>query len=193
MDLLDFAVHSCLALQVLTVQPLDELVSWLFTPEIRVMAITEVELAVRRGVIADPPAAWLMTVVLLHQLVDACGDCAENAELFKVRAESRPEPVIRAGLVDGARVHLEPVADKPHVLKLYDRARYGRACQAGYDNRTPLQRCSPPSRRPCAAPEAYGPTPDSGPCFSQPTAGLLRHSLLQSAASGARRCGARAR
>jgi len=157
------------------------------------MAITEVELAVRRGVIADPPAAWLMTVVLPHELVDGGADRAEDAELFKVRAESRPEPVIRAGLVDGARVHLEPVADKPHVLKLYDRARYGRACQAGYDNRTPLQRCSPPSRRPCAAPEAYGPTPDSGPCFSQPTAGLLRHSLLQSAASGARRCGARAR
>jgi hypothetical protein len=93
-DLLNLAVHSCLALQVLTVQPLDELVSGLPAPEIRVMTVTEVELAVRRGVIADPPAAWLMTVVLLHQLVDACGDCTENAELFKVRAESRPEPVI---------------------------------------------------------------------------------------------------
>jgi len=49
MDLLDFAVDGCLALQVLTVQPLDELVSWLLAPEIRVVAITEVELAACRG------------------------------------------------------------------------------------------------------------------------------------------------
>ena len=73
----------------LTVQPLDELVSWLLAPEIRVVAITEVELAACRGVIADPPAAWLMTVVFLHQLVDACGDCAENAEFFKVTLRNR--------------------------------------------------------------------------------------------------------
>src|SRR5215471_14867459 len=107
----------------LTVQALDELVSWLLTLEVRVVAITEIELAVRRGVIADPPAARLVTVVPLHQMVDADADRAENAELFKVRAESRPEPVIGAGFVDGACVHLKPVAHQPRVLKPDDQAR----------------------------------------------------------------------
>jgi hypothetical protein len=64
MDLLELAVDASLALPVLTVQALDELMSWLLALEVRVVAVTEVELAVRRGVVADPPAARFVTVVL---------------------------------------------------------------------------------------------------------------------------------
>jgi hypothetical protein len=46
------------------VQALDELMSWLPALEVRVVAITEAELAARRGVVADPPAARFVTVVL---------------------------------------------------------------------------------------------------------------------------------
>ena len=48
MDLLEFAVDGGLALPVLTVQPLDELMSWPLALEVRVMAIAQVELAARR-------------------------------------------------------------------------------------------------------------------------------------------------
>ena len=64
MDLLELAVDGSLALQVLTVQALDELMSWLPALEVRVVAVTQVEPAVRRGVVADPPAARFVTVVL---------------------------------------------------------------------------------------------------------------------------------
>src|SRR5215469_6662071 len=128
-------------------QPFDELMSWLPAQEVRMVAITEVELAARRRVVADPPAAWFVTVVLLHQRVDACGDRAENAELFKIGAESRPEPVIGTGLVDGAGVDLKPVAGKPRVLKPDDQDRECGDSQASDDDRTPLHCCSPPGRR----------------------------------------------
>jgi hypothetical protein len=42
---------------------------WLLALEVRVVAIAEVELATRRGVVAEPLAAWLVAVVLLDQLV----------------------------------------------------------------------------------------------------------------------------
>src|ERR1700758_2663256 len=104
-------------------QPLDQLMGWLSALVVGVMAIAEQELAACRGMPSDPGAARLVTVVLLDQLVDARADRAEDAELRKVRAEPRPEPVIRAGLVDGARVHLEPVTDQPGVddPECYDR------------------------------------------------------------------------
>jgi hypothetical protein len=86
-DLVELAVDPCLALQVLTVQPLDQLVSWLPALIVGMVPIAEQELAARRGMLPDPPAAWLVAVVLLDQLVDARADCAEDAELFKVRAE----------------------------------------------------------------------------------------------------------
>lgn len=62
--------------------------------------------------VANPPAAGVMTVVLLDQLVDTGGDRADDAELGQVRAEPGPEPVVGARLVDGARVHLKPVPDE---------------------------------------------------------------------------------
>lgn len=140
-------MDGSLALQMLTVQALDELMSGLLALEVRVVAIAEVELAARRGVVADKPAAWFVTVVLLHQRVEGRADCAENAELFKVRAEPRPEPVIRAGLVDGAGVYLDPVADQPRVLKPDDQARDGGDGQPRDDDRAPLfHLCSPPRR-----------------------------------------------
>jgi uncharacterized membrane protein len=67
MDFLEFVVDGGLAFQMLTVQALDELMSWLLALEVRVVAITQVELAVRRGMVADPPAAWFVTVVLPEQ------------------------------------------------------------------------------------------------------------------------------
>jgi hypothetical protein len=96
-DLVELAVNGFLALQVLTVQPFDEFMSWLLALEVRVVAVAEVELAARGRVVADPPAAWLVAVVLLDQLVERGADRAEDAELFQVRAEPGPEPVVRAG------------------------------------------------------------------------------------------------
>jgi hypothetical protein len=144
MGLVELAVDCRLAFQVLTVQPFDELVSRLPAPVVRMMAITEHELAVGRGILPDPPASRLVAVVLLDRLVDACGDPAEDAELLEVRAEPGPEPVVGARFVDGACVQLEPVADLPRVVQLDGCSRHRGAGQADDDNRTPLQHLSPP-------------------------------------------------
>ncbi len=101
-DFIKLAVDRCLALQVLTMQPVDQLTSWLSALVVGVMAIAEQELAACRGMLPDPPAARLVTVVLLDQLVDARADRAEDAELFKVGTEPGPEPVIGAGLASAA-------------------------------------------------------------------------------------------
>jgi hypothetical protein len=143
-DLVEFAVDRRLALQVLTVQPLDQLMIRLPALVVGVVAIAEQELATRRGMLPDPPAAWLVAVVLLDQLVDTRADRAEDAELFDVRADPGPEPVIRAGLVDGARVHLEPVTGLRRVRDPQDNDRQGGAYQASRDDQAPLHRCSPP-------------------------------------------------
>ena len=65
MGLVELAVDRRLAFQVLTVQPFDEFVCRLPAPVVRMMAITEHELAVGRGILPDPPASRLVTVVLL--------------------------------------------------------------------------------------------------------------------------------
>src|SRR5215470_1039839 len=88
MDLLELAVNGILALQAL-----DELMSWLPALEVRVVQVAQIELAARRRMVAEPPAAGFVTVELPHQRVDASGYRAENAELFKVGTEPRPEPV----------------------------------------------------------------------------------------------------
>jgi hypothetical protein len=110
--LVELAVDGALALQVLTVQPFDELMSWLPALVVGMVAIAQQELAARGGMLPDPPAAGLVTVVLLDQLVDARADRAEDAELLQVRAEPGPEPVVRTGLIDGARAHLKPVTEE---------------------------------------------------------------------------------
>src|SRR5499427_7734713 len=144
MNLVEFSVHRCLSLQVLTVQPFDELMSRLSAPVVGVMAIAEQELAARRVILPNPPAARLVTVVLLDQLVDARADRAEDTDLLQVRAEPGPESVVRPGLVDGARVYLEPVTDLPGVGNPQDDDRQSCAYQSGYDDRTPSHNCSPP-------------------------------------------------
>src|SRR5215831_566143 len=114
-DFVELAVNCRLALQVLTVQPFDQLMSWLSALVVGVMPIAEQELAACRVILPDSPAAGLVTVVLLDQLVDARTDRAEDTELLDVRAEPGPESVVGPGLIDDARVHLEPVADLPGV------------------------------------------------------------------------------
>src|ERR1700757_1332674 len=92
-------------------QPLDQLMGRLSALVVGVVAIAEQELAACRGMLPDSPAARLVTVVLLDELVNARADRTKDAELFNVRTKAGPESVIGPGLVDGARVHLEPVAD----------------------------------------------------------------------------------
>jgi hypothetical protein len=88
-DFVELAVDRCLALQVLTMQPVDQLTSWLSALVVRVMAIAEQELATCRGVLPDPPAVRLVTAVLLDQLVDARADRAEDAELRRLSRRRR--------------------------------------------------------------------------------------------------------
>src|SRR5215472_18405753 len=125
-------------------QPLDQLMSWLFALVVGVMPIAEQELAARRGMLPDSPAARLVTVVVLDQLVDARADRAEDAELFDVGAEPGPESVVGPGLVDDARVHLEPVADLPGVDDPQGDDRQSGAYEGGHKDRTPFHNCSPP-------------------------------------------------
>ena len=82
MGLLEPAVHRRLALHVLTMQPFDQLMSWLLALVVGMVAVAEQELAARGGMLPDPPAARLVTVVLLDQLVDGSADRAEDTELL---------------------------------------------------------------------------------------------------------------
>jgi hypothetical protein len=143
-DFVELAVDDCLALQVLTVQPLDELMGRLPALIVGMVAVAEQELAARGGIAPDPPAARLVAVVLLDQLVDARADRAEDAELLQVRAEPGPEPVVRAGLVDGARVHLEPVTEQRRVQNPEGDRRRSGAYQADHADQAPPHRRSPP-------------------------------------------------
>jgi hypothetical protein len=111
MDVMELVMDHRLARQVFLVQPFDELVSWLFASVVRMVAVTQRELAARRRMRADPPAARLVTVVLPDHLIHAGGDRADNAELGKVRSESRPKRIVLARLISDARVHLKPVPD----------------------------------------------------------------------------------
>ena len=70
-DFTKLAVDRCLVLQVLTMQPLDQLMGWLSALVVGVMPIAEQELAACRVILPDSPAARLVTVVLLDQLVNA--------------------------------------------------------------------------------------------------------------------------
>src|SRR5690348_586786 len=151
MELMELAEERCLALQVLTVQPLDKLMSWLLALVVGVVQVTQRELAARRRMVADPPAAWVMAVVLLDQLVHAGADRADDAELGEVGAEPRPEPVVGSRLVDSARVYLKPVPDQPRVDSPQGYARCYGAYQAGCDGGgPPLHRYSPPRAEPYA-------------------------------------------
>src|SRR5262249_28477877 len=114
------------------------------------------KLAPRRLILPAPPAARLVTVVLLEQLVDTRAGRAEDTELLQVRAEPRPEPVVHTGLIDGARVHLEPVTELRVENPEGDRRRSG-TDHGGQGDQRPSHRCSPqpfhelPGRRRFAA------------------------------------------
>lgn len=69
----------------------------LFALVVGVVTVTEHELPACGRMRADPPAAGLVAVDFLYQLVEPGPDRAEDAELGNVRAESRPESVIRPG------------------------------------------------------------------------------------------------
>jgi len=111
MDVVELAMDYRLACQVLLVHPFDKLVSWFFALKVWMVAVTQRELATRRLMRADPPAAWLVAVVLPDQLIHASSDRADNTEFGKVRPESRPKRIVLAGFISDARVHLKPVSD----------------------------------------------------------------------------------
>jgi hypothetical protein len=56
------------------------------------MPIAEEKLTTGGRVVADPPTAWLMAVVLPHDLVHAGADRADNAELGDIRTEPDQNP-----------------------------------------------------------------------------------------------------
>src|SRR5262249_2336391 len=90
------SVLDRLLCRVLTVQSLDHVVGWSLSSEVGVVAITQKELTAGCGMRADAPAAGLMTVVLLDELIDAGTDRAEDAELGEIGTEPGPESVVRA-------------------------------------------------------------------------------------------------
>src|ERR1700760_3156403 len=103
-----------------------------------VVAVTEHELPACGRMCADPPAAGLVAVDFLYQLVEPGADRAEDTELGNVRAESRPESVIRTRLIDRARVHLEPVTHQARVENPEDDACHSRAYEASRNDLAPL-------------------------------------------------------
>ena len=58
MGLVEPVVDGGLALQVLTVQPFDQLMGRLLALVVGMVAVAEQELAARGGMLPDPPAAW---------------------------------------------------------------------------------------------------------------------------------------
>src|SRR5690242_2575149 len=146
MDLVELAVHRGLALQVLTVQLVDQFMGRLPALVVGMVAIAKQELAARGGMLPDPPAAWLVTVVLLDHLVDARTDRAEDTELLQIRAEPGPESVVRAGFIDGAGVHLEPVVELRCVENPESYCRRSGAHEGGHGDQAPPHRCSPPAQ-----------------------------------------------
>src|ERR1700744_5676598 len=151
MHLIEFGQDGCVARQALAMQPLDQLMSRLSALVVGMVAVAEQELATRRGMLPDTPAARLVAGVFSDQPEDTRAERAEDAELFNVRAEPGPEPVVGAGLVDGSGVYLEPVTSLRCVHEPDNDAHHGGTGQPGYD-RTPFHRCSPP---PIQEPSAY--------------------------------------
>ena len=105
---------------------------------VRMVPVTEHELTAGGGMRADPPAAGLMAVDFLYQLVERSADRAKDAELGNVRAESRPEPIIRSRLIDRSRVQLEPVTHQARVENPEDNACHRRAYEPSYNDLAPL-------------------------------------------------------
>src|SRR5271169_4357145 len=105
---------------------------------VRMVPVAEHELTAGGRMRADPPAAGLMAVDFLYQLVERSADRAKDAELGNVRAESRPEPIIRSRLIDRSRVQLEPVTHQARVENPEDNACHRRAYEPSYNDLAPL-------------------------------------------------------
>jgi hypothetical protein len=87
-NLVQLGMHRLLARNVLSVQPGDELGIRLLPAVVRVVPITQIELPTGGGMITHPPAAGLMTVVLLHNLVYTRSNRPDNGKFRK----SEPNP-----------------------------------------------------------------------------------------------------
>jgi hypothetical protein len=71
--------------------------------------VAQKKLTARSRMRADSPTARLMTVPLLHKLVDARRDRAEDGELRDVRSDTGPESVVRARQVADSRMNRQPI------------------------------------------------------------------------------------
>ena len=81
-------VNRLLPLNVLSVQPGNQLGIRLLALVVRMVAPTQIELPTRSLVVTHPPTAGLMTIEFLYYLVYGCRDGSDNAELGNIRSES---------------------------------------------------------------------------------------------------------
>jgi hypothetical protein len=123
-----------LAGQVLLVEPGDRLGGRAAPLVLRVVPVAQEELPAGGRMIAHPPAAGLVAVVLLHQLIRGGADRPDGAELGQVGPESGPEPVVRAGRVVRPGVHGEPVI---HGVRVQEPRRQAGRCRQPDDEENP--------------------------------------------------------
>ena len=88
-------MNRSLSFHVLAVLPNDQVVRRLGALVVGVVTVTKQKLPARRRMGSHSPAARLMAVVLLHELIDGGADGAKDAELGEVRTETRPKSVLR--------------------------------------------------------------------------------------------------
>jgi hypothetical protein len=86
--LAELGVDRLLPLNVLSVQPGNQLGIRLLAAVVGMVAPTQVELPTGSLVVTHPPAARLMTIEFLHDLVYASRDRSDNAEFGDIRTES---------------------------------------------------------------------------------------------------------
>src|SRR5262249_33520759 len=77
-NLVDLPRQCCLLFGVLAVQAFDQLVRRLLALEVGMVPVAEEELTAGRRMRADSPTSRLVAVVLLHELIHAGGDRAED-------------------------------------------------------------------------------------------------------------------
>jgi hypothetical protein len=87
MDFMELVVKGSLSFRVLAVHPNDQVVCRFGSVVVGVVTVTKEKLASGRRVRSHSPAARLVTVVFLHELVDGRGDGTKDAELCEIRAE----------------------------------------------------------------------------------------------------------
>jgi hypothetical protein len=94
MDFLKPVMNGSLLCRVLAVHPNNQVVRRLEAVVVGVVAVTKEKLAACRRMRPHSPAARLVTVVFLYELIDGSSDGAEDAELGDVRTEPSLEPVV---------------------------------------------------------------------------------------------------